>query len=151
MYVHCFVVLTMKHHSSANSLPQGIHWVLLAVGFGAFGFTLAAISGISLSYLMDCYQDVCVPKYSISLRYLKGCRELIQPRITGYRRCPSRCDLHAKHHFRHCPLCSYPLGRGYGYSEPSYNLCSRRVSSLHAPRSPSYLGEKGTGCDGGKL
>ncbi|CAI7603968.1 unnamed protein product [Penicillium pancosmium] len=39
-------------------LAYGIHWALLAVGFGVFGFTLAAISGISLSYLMDCYQDV---------------------------------------------------------------------------------------------
>lgn len=37
---------------------QGIHWALLAVGFGIFGFAFAAISGIALSYLMDCYQDV---------------------------------------------------------------------------------------------
>ncbi|KAK5787903.1 hypothetical protein VI817_010399 [Penicillium citrinum] len=39
-------------------LAYGVHWALLAVGFGVYGFTLAAISGISLSYLMDCYQDV---------------------------------------------------------------------------------------------
>ncbi|CAG8259512.1 unnamed protein product [Penicillium salamii] len=37
---------------------QGIHWALLAVGFGIFGFAFAAISGIALSYLMDCYQDI---------------------------------------------------------------------------------------------
>ncbi|KAJ5586842.1 uncharacterized protein N7459_002607 [Penicillium hispanicum] len=39
-------------------LAYEVHWSLLAVGFGVFGFTLASISGISLSYLMDCYQDV---------------------------------------------------------------------------------------------
>ncbi|KAJ5121912.1 hypothetical protein N7448_003045 [Penicillium atrosanguineum] len=39
-------------------LAYGVHWSLLAVGFGVYGFTLASISGISLSYLMDCYQDV---------------------------------------------------------------------------------------------
>jgi hypothetical protein len=37
---------------------KGVHWALLAVGFGFFGFALAAISGIALSYLMDCYQEV---------------------------------------------------------------------------------------------
>ncbi|KAJ5278840.1 hypothetical protein N7478_004212 [Penicillium angulare] len=39
-------------------LAYGVHWSLLAVGFGVYGFTLASVSGISLSYLMDCYQDV---------------------------------------------------------------------------------------------
>ncbi|KAJ9485256.1 hypothetical protein VN97_g8090 [Penicillium thymicola] len=39
-------------------LAYGAHWALLAVGFGFFGFSLAAISGISLSYLMDCYQEI---------------------------------------------------------------------------------------------
>lgn len=39
---------------------QGVHWSCLAVGFGIFGFTLSSISGISLSYLMDCYQDVSI-------------------------------------------------------------------------------------------
>ncbi|KAJ5246006.1 hypothetical protein N7468_000989 [Penicillium chermesinum] len=39
-------------------LAYGVHWSLLAVGFGVFGFTLAAISGVALSYLMDCYQDI---------------------------------------------------------------------------------------------
>ncbi|KAI2708394.1 hypothetical protein CBS147332_6455 [Penicillium roqueforti] len=39
-------------------LAYGVHWALLAVGFGFFGFTLASISGITLSYLMDCYQDI---------------------------------------------------------------------------------------------
>lgn len=40
---------------------QGVHWSLIAVGFGVYGFVLASISGISLSYLMDCYQDVSFP------------------------------------------------------------------------------------------
>ncbi|OQE39180.1 hypothetical protein PENCOP_c007G08393 [Penicillium coprophilum] len=39
-------------------LAYGAHWAILAVGFGFFGFSLAAISGITLSYLMDCYQDI---------------------------------------------------------------------------------------------
>ncbi|CAG8238503.1 unnamed protein product [Penicillium nalgiovense] len=39
-------------------LAYGAHWALLAVGFGFFGFSLASISGITLSYLMDCYQDI---------------------------------------------------------------------------------------------
>ncbi|CAG7928822.1 unnamed protein product [Penicillium olsonii] len=39
-------------------LAYGAHWALLAVGFGVFGFAFAAISGIALSYLMDCYQDI---------------------------------------------------------------------------------------------
>jgi MFS family permease len=41
-----------------TNLFQGVHWSCLAVGFGVFGFTLSSISGVSLSYLMDCYQDV---------------------------------------------------------------------------------------------
>ncbi|KAJ5526720.1 hypothetical protein N7513_010879 [Penicillium frequentans] len=39
-------------------LAYGIQWSLLAVGFGVFGFAFSAISGIALSYLMDCYQDI---------------------------------------------------------------------------------------------
>ncbi|EKV11238.1 hypothetical protein PDIG_51830 [Penicillium digitatum PHI26] len=39
-------------------LTYGVHWALLAVGFGFFGFSLAAVGGITLSYLMDCYQDI---------------------------------------------------------------------------------------------
>ncbi|KAJ5758095.1 uncharacterized protein N7511_006789 [Penicillium nucicola] len=39
-------------------LAYGVHWALLAVGFGFFGFSLASVSGIALSYLMDCYQDI---------------------------------------------------------------------------------------------
>lgn len=46
--------LILRH---ANIL-QGVQWSLLAVGFGVFGFAFSAISGIALSYLMDCYQDV---------------------------------------------------------------------------------------------
>ncbi|KGO67162.1 Major facilitator superfamily domain, general substrate transporter [Penicillium italicum] len=39
-------------------LAYGMHWALLAVGFGFFGFSIAAVGGITLSYLMDCYQDI---------------------------------------------------------------------------------------------
>ncbi|KAJ5678735.1 hypothetical protein N7462_006979 [Penicillium macrosclerotiorum] len=39
-------------------LAYGVNWSCLAVGFGVFGFVLSSISGISLSYLMDCYQDI---------------------------------------------------------------------------------------------
>ncbi|KAF7525557.1 hypothetical protein PCG10_004795 [Penicillium crustosum] len=39
-------------------LAYGAHWALLAVGFGFFGFSLASVSGIALSYLMDCYQEI---------------------------------------------------------------------------------------------
>ncbi|KAJ5929038.1 Major facilitator superfamily domain general substrate transporter [Penicillium verhagenii] len=39
-------------------LAYGVQWSLLAVGFGLFGFAFSAISGIALSYLMDCYQDI---------------------------------------------------------------------------------------------
>ncbi|OQE11548.1 hypothetical protein PENVUL_c002G00772 [Penicillium vulpinum] len=39
-------------------IASGVHWALLAVGFGFYGFSLAAVSGIALSYLMDCYQDI---------------------------------------------------------------------------------------------
>ncbi|GLA90920.1 hypothetical protein AtubIFM57143_000531, partial [Aspergillus tubingensis] len=39
-------------------LAYGAHWVVLAVGYGIFGFVLSCSSGISLSYLMDCYQDI---------------------------------------------------------------------------------------------
>ncbi|KAK4862599.1 hypothetical protein LT330_002732 [Penicillium expansum] len=39
-------------------LAYGVHWALLAIGFGFFGFALAAVGGITLSYLMDCYQDI---------------------------------------------------------------------------------------------
>ncbi|KAJ5106399.1 hypothetical protein N7456_003074 [Penicillium angulare] len=45
-------------YSTYANIRQGVHWSLLAVGFGVYGFTLASVSGISLSYLMDCYQDV---------------------------------------------------------------------------------------------
>jgi hypothetical protein len=40
------------------NISQGVQWSLLAVGYGLFGFAFSAISGIALSYLMDCYQDV---------------------------------------------------------------------------------------------
>jgi MFS family permease len=51
-FVSRLVALTL------TNVRQGVHWSLLAVGFGVYGFTLASLSGISLSYLMDCYQDV---------------------------------------------------------------------------------------------
>ncbi|KUM64872.1 hypothetical protein ACN42_g2193 [Penicillium freii] len=40
------------------SLAYGAHWALLTVGFGFFGFSIAAMSGIALSYVMDCYQEI---------------------------------------------------------------------------------------------
>ncbi|KAJ5807739.1 Major facilitator superfamily domain general substrate transporter [Penicillium riverlandense] len=39
-------------------IAHGVSWGLLAVGFGFFGFALASVGAISLSYLMDCYQDI---------------------------------------------------------------------------------------------
>ncbi|GKZ20275.1 hypothetical protein AbraIFM66951_001392 [Aspergillus brasiliensis] len=39
-------------------LAYGAHWAVLAVGYGIFGFVIACSGGISLSYLMDCYQDI---------------------------------------------------------------------------------------------
>ncbi|KAJ5444328.1 uncharacterized protein N7458_008200 [Penicillium daleae] len=39
-------------------LAYGVHWSCLAIGFGVFGFTISSVSGVSLSYLMDSYQDI---------------------------------------------------------------------------------------------
>lgn len=52
---------------SSADVFQGVHWSCLAVGFGVFGFTLSSVSGISLSYLMDCYQDVSTFQEYLSL------------------------------------------------------------------------------------
>jgi hypothetical protein len=32
--------------------------MVLAVGFGLFGFTFVLASGVALSYVTDCYQEV---------------------------------------------------------------------------------------------
>ncbi|RAL06111.1 MFS general substrate transporter [Aspergillus ibericus CBS 121593] len=39
-------------------LAYGAHWSVLAVGYGIFGFVFSCVCGLSLSYLMDCYQDI---------------------------------------------------------------------------------------------
>ena len=35
-------------------------WIVVAVGAAVFGFTFTLIADVSLSYLMDCYQEVSV-------------------------------------------------------------------------------------------
>ncbi|KAF1837912.1 MFS general substrate transporter [Decorospora gaudefroyi] len=40
------------------ALVRGVHWMVLAVGFGLFGFTFVLASGIALSYVTDCYQEI---------------------------------------------------------------------------------------------
>ena len=37
---------------------KGAHWSVLVVGYGIYGFVFSCAGGLSLSYLMDCYQDV---------------------------------------------------------------------------------------------
>ncbi|KAJ5400811.1 hypothetical protein N7465_011300 [Penicillium sp. CMV-2018d] len=39
-------------------LAYGAPWAVLTVGFAFFGFSIAAVSGIALSYVMDCYQEI---------------------------------------------------------------------------------------------
>ncbi|KAH8705772.1 major facilitator superfamily domain-containing protein [Talaromyces proteolyticus] len=39
-------------------LADGVPWIVLAVGFGIFGFGLTVTGEIALSYLTDCYQDI---------------------------------------------------------------------------------------------
>ncbi|KAJ5619472.1 hypothetical protein N7510_003456 [Penicillium lagena] len=39
-------------------LAHGAPWILLAMGFSCFGFSFASVGAISLSYAMDCYQDI---------------------------------------------------------------------------------------------
>ncbi|KAI4681300.1 uncharacterized protein J4E84_007536 [Alternaria hordeiaustralica] len=40
------------------ALDRGLHWMILAVGFGLFGFTFVLASGVALSYVTDCYQEI---------------------------------------------------------------------------------------------
>ena len=44
---------------------QGIHWILLAFGYGIFGIGFVMCSAISLAYCTDCYQDVCLPPHPL--------------------------------------------------------------------------------------
>lgn len=53
----CYTIAPLVTIHSANVF-QGVHWSCLAIGFGVFGFTISSVSGVSLSYLMDSYQDV---------------------------------------------------------------------------------------------
>ncbi|PWY96567.1 sugar transporter [Aspergillus sclerotioniger CBS 115572] len=39
-------------------LAYGAHWSVLAIGYGIYGFVFSSAGGLSLSYLMDCYQDI---------------------------------------------------------------------------------------------
>lgn len=40
------------------ALSRGLHWMILAVGFGLFGFTFVLASGVALAYVTDCYQEI---------------------------------------------------------------------------------------------
>lgn len=37
---------------------QGLPWIVPAVGYGVYGFAFSVIADLSLTYLLDCYQDV---------------------------------------------------------------------------------------------
>lgn len=39
-------------------LANGVHWILLAVGYGIWGFGFVVATDISLAYCTDCYQDI---------------------------------------------------------------------------------------------
>ena len=39
-------------------MTQGAHWILLAVGYGIFGFGFIVVNDVSLAYVTDCYQDI---------------------------------------------------------------------------------------------
>lgn len=38
--------------------------MVLAAGFGLFGFTFVLASGIALAYVTDCYQEVSRKRYA---------------------------------------------------------------------------------------
>jgi hypothetical protein len=40
------------------ALSRGLPWIISAVGCGVFGFAFAILADISLTYVMDCYEDV---------------------------------------------------------------------------------------------
>jgi len=42
--------------------------MILAVGFGLFGFTFVLASGVALSYVTDCYQEVSQERPASSKR-----------------------------------------------------------------------------------
>ncbi|KAF2106385.1 major facilitator superfamily domain-containing protein [Lophiotrema nucula] len=39
-------------------LVRGVHWAVLAVGFGLFGFAFVLTGDIALAYTTDCYSDI---------------------------------------------------------------------------------------------
>jgi MFS family permease len=39
-------------------LAHGVHWILLAIGYGLWGFGFVVSSDIALAYCTDCYQDI---------------------------------------------------------------------------------------------
>jgi len=41
-----------------NHISQGLHWMIICVGFSLFGFCFVFASGVALSYATDCYQEV---------------------------------------------------------------------------------------------
>lgn len=40
------------------TMARGMPWIIPAVGTGIYGFTFATLGDISLTYAMDCYQEV---------------------------------------------------------------------------------------------
>ena len=41
-------------------LSRGDHWIVLAIGYGLWGFGFVIATDISLAYCTDCYQDIVV-------------------------------------------------------------------------------------------
>ena len=39
-------------------LARGLPWVILAVGYGTWGFCWTIVGDISPTYILDCYQDI---------------------------------------------------------------------------------------------
>lgn len=75
--------------SAANIHHQGIPWIVVAVGAGVFGFSFTLLADVSLSYLMDCYQNVRLIQ-TIHTKW-QMCFANMQP---GRRRCLRRSHFH---------------------------------------------------------
>ena len=58
MALPCAPVMTAGILMFGLGLAHGVHWILLAVGYGFFGFAFGVSSDIALSYCTDCYQDI---------------------------------------------------------------------------------------------
>lgn len=126
---------------------QGVHWAVLAVAFGIFGFALAAISGIAISYLMDCYQDVRqsdILPIGCSIRYTNSVN-------LDHWRCPSGSYIRTEHHLAYRSTRAYTLGQGDGHPESSYPRCSYCFRHLHGPRPIVSVGKESTGGYGGEV